>query len=270
MPEWSFRYNCYEVAHTWDPSCTAANVQIGFVVLTEALRMYGSLSAAQFALQLYLARGKTIAKAKKEGQHDVKAIEYATDRAETLGEKRSASDSQITFETLSDQENNNYLIARKDDSESKKKERQQARVIKRVHYQIPEVEDKNALKHGQTTVRSESHGIPTSISMESVEPKPKMIGHLERETVLRLLRQSVESWLRSSAFLGFNAYIMFSLFCLCRHVTGKFYYRLISIFPATFGCLLAIQIERPSRRNALAVYVANVASEVNFVFHISF
>jgi len=45
---------------------------------------------------------------------------------------------------------------------------------------------------------------------------------------------------------------------------GKFYYSLCAYTPAFLGSLLAIMIERPSRRPALAIYVANIATETIF------
>jgi hypothetical protein len=45
---------------------------------------------------------------------------------------------------------------------------------------------------------------------------------------------------------------------------GKFYYSMCAYTPAFIGSLLAIMIERPSRRPALAIYVANIASETIF------
>ena len=42
---------------------------------------------------------------------------------------------------------------------------------------------------------------------------------------------------------------------------GRFYYTLCAYVPSFFGSLLAILVERPSRRRALAFYVANIGSE---------
>lgn len=83
---------------------------------------------------------------------------------------------------------------------------------------------------------------------------------IEKEQVLTIL----ESSLRSSAFLGFNAMTMLLGFCSVRKVTGKFYYTLCASLPAFIGSLMAIYIEKPSRRSALSFYVANIASECLF------
>lgn len=85
-------------------------------------------------------------------------------------------------------------------------------------------------------------------------------GANDKEQVLTIL----ESSLRSSAFLGFNAMTMLLGFCSVRKVTGKFYYTLCASLPAFIGSLMAIYIEKPSRRSALAFYVANIASECLF------
>ncbi|RWS19934.1 hypothetical protein B4U80_03780, partial [Leptotrombidium deliense] len=43
MPDWSFPYNCYEIGHTWDPSCSKAVWLITSSVLREAFLMYSGL-----------------------------------------------------------------------------------------------------------------------------------------------------------------------------------------------------------------------------------
>ena len=77
------------------------------------------------------------------------------------------------------------------------------------------------------------------------------------------------SVLRSSFFLGFNAYTMIGGFCLTRHIAGRFYYSFQATLPAFIASLMAIQIERPSRRPALAFYCANIASECLFKIGVS-
>ena len=88
----------------------------------------------------------------------------------------------------------------------------------------------------------------------------KTSSYIDKEQVMTIL----ESSLRSSAFLGFNAMTMLLGFCSVRKVTGKFYYTLCASLPAFVGSLMAIYIEKPSRRSALAFYVANIASECLF------
>lgn len=74
-------------------------------------------------------------------------------------------------------------------------------------------------------------------------------------------KECFESILRSSSFLGINAFLVILFFCLFRQVFGRFYYTLCAYMPSFFGSFLAIHTERPSRRRALAFYVANIASE---------
>lgn len=52
-----------------------------------------------------------------------------------------------------------------------------------------------------------------------------------------------------------------SLFCLLRRLTGRFYYLLVACLPGVLASWLAIQVERPGRRPALAFYVLNIASQ---------
>ncbi len=40
LPEWSLPYNCYEIGHTWTPSCEEAALDITFTVFTEAIKLY--------------------------------------------------------------------------------------------------------------------------------------------------------------------------------------------------------------------------------------
>uniref|UniRef100_T1KXV9 Transmembrane protein 135 N-terminal domain-containing protein n=2 Tax=Tetranychus urticae TaxID=32264 RepID=T1KXV9_TETUR len=50
LPEWSFKYNCYETAHTWTPHCSVASWEIGSSAFQEGLKMYSALNAVQFIL----------------------------------------------------------------------------------------------------------------------------------------------------------------------------------------------------------------------------
>lgn len=76
--------------------------------------------------------------------------------------------------------------------------------------------------------------------------------------------ESAKSILRSSCFLSANVFTILLFFCMFRHQTGKFYYRIHSFFPTFAAAMLAILIEKPSRRFPLAIYVANIASECLF------
>ena len=76
--------------------------------------------------------------------------------------------------------------------------------------------------------------------------------------------ESFKSIMRSSTFLSMNALNMVLFFCLTREMTGKFYYRVHAFLPTFTASFLAILIEKPTRRYALAAYVANIASECLF------
>ena len=36
-------YSCYELGHTWNPSCTASSVDVGLTCLEEAVKIYSSV-----------------------------------------------------------------------------------------------------------------------------------------------------------------------------------------------------------------------------------
>ncbi|XP_015791705.1 transmembrane protein 135 isoform X2 [Tetranychus urticae] len=133
LPEWSFKYNCYETAHTWTPHCSTASWEIGSSAFAEGLKMYSALNTLQFILN-----------------------------------RKYTQDALL-----------------------------------------------------------------------------KAIGNI----------------LNSSTFLGVNGFLMFSLFCGIRRASGKFYYSLVAFLPSFIAAYVAIFIERPHRRSALALYLINIASE---------
>jgi len=51
------------------------------------------------------------------------------------------------------------------------------------------------------------------------------------------------------------------IFCGSRNVLGAFYFAVVAHLPAAIASYLSIQLERPVRRPALAIYVVNVACE---------
>lgn len=77
-------------------------------------------------------------------------------------------------------------------------------------------------------------------------------------------KESAMSVFRSSAFLATNVFTIPLFLCMFRHQTGKFYCTVHSFIPIFTAAMLAIAIEKPSRRFPLAVYVANIASECMF------
>ena len=36
-------YSCYELGHTWNPSCTGSSVEVGLTCLEEAVKIYSSV-----------------------------------------------------------------------------------------------------------------------------------------------------------------------------------------------------------------------------------
>ncbi|KAH9497817.1 hypothetical protein DERF_013773 [Dermatophagoides farinae] len=92
---------------------------------------------------------------------------------------------------------------------------------------------------------------------------------LQKKFDQKNLMKTTQSILRSSIFLGANAFLVILFLCLSLRISGRFYYPLNAYLPSFFGSLLAILNERPSRRKALAFYVANIASEITYKISIS-
>lgn len=74
--------------------------------------------------------------------------------------------------------------------------------------------------------------------------------------------ETVKSILRSSFFIFFHAYNGSVMGCALRRGFGRFYYRVLVCAPALISSYLALIIEKPSRRQALAFYLLNMASEI--------
>lgn len=87
---------------------------------------------------------------------------------------------------------------------------------------------------------------------------------LSRKYDRKSFEETFRSILRSSAFLAFNAFLVILCFCMSRHLFGRFYFTLCAHLPSFIGSLMALMYEKPSRRKALAFYVANIASETVF------
>ena len=43
-------YTCYELGHTWNPSCTQSSVEVGLTCFEEALKIYASVYTVRVAL----------------------------------------------------------------------------------------------------------------------------------------------------------------------------------------------------------------------------
>lgn len=74
--------------------------------------------------------------------------------------------------------------------------------------------------------------------------------------------ETVKSILRSSFFIFFHAYNGSVMGCALRRSFGRFYYRILVCAPALISSYLALLIEKPARRQALAFYMLNLASEI--------
>lgn len=70
-----------------------------------------------------------------------------------------------------------------------------------------------------------------------------------------------QSIFRSTSFLTFNALSTLCLFCMSRHLAGRFYLPLVSHLPAIISSFGSLKIERENRRSALAFYCCNIAME---------
>lgn len=74
--------------------------------------------------------------------------------------------------------------------------------------------------------------------------------------------ETIESTIRSSSFIFFHAYNGSLMACTLRWTFGRWYYRVLICMPALVSCYLSLLIEKPSRRQALAFYMLNMASEI--------
>lgn len=78
------------------------------------------------------------------------------------------------------------------------------------------------------------------------------------------LKNTLLGILQSTAFLTANAFIFSLSLCSLRALVGSFNFLSIAFVPSFIASLVAILVERPSRRNLLTLYVTNVASETLF------
>lgn len=75
------------------------------------------------------------------------------------------------------------------------------------------------------------------------------------------LENTILGILQSTAFLTTSAFSYSMYMCTIRNFLGGFNFFTASYIPAFLSSLTAILLERPSRRNLLCLYVANVATE---------
>lgn len=83
------------------------------------------------------------------------------------------------------------------------------------------------------------------------------------------VKRTLQAVLISSFFLGFNAFAFIAVFCSLRRLVGRFNFFNASYLPGFLASLMAILLERKSRRQALAIYVCNIASETIFRMRVS-
>lgn len=74
--------------------------------------------------------------------------------------------------------------------------------------------------------------------------------------------ETIKSILRSSFFIFFHAYNGSVMGCALRRISGRFYYRILVCAPALISSYISLLIEKPARRQALAFYMLNLASEI--------
>lgn len=87
---------------------------------------------------------------------------------------------------------------------------------------------------------------------------------LQRRCDVAAFWETLKSTLTSSSFLAFNFYSGMCISCFLRNNSDRYYYRIQCFIPALLATALALQIERPGRRPALAFYLANMSSELAF------
>ncbi|KAK3928012.1 Transmembrane protein 135 [Frankliniella fusca] len=78
------------------------------------------------------------------------------------------------------------------------------------------------------------------------------------------LKNTLLGIVQSTAFLTANAFGYSLSLCFLRAIMGNFNFMTISYVPSFIASLVAILVERPSRRSLLTLYVTNVASETLF------
>ena len=80
---------------------------------------------------------------------------------------------------------------------------------------------------------------------------------------LKRVKTVLTSILRSSLFLSYTCFGFVTGHCALRRLLGFTNYWTASLLPGLLSCLLAILLERRSRRSALATYVCTVVSPLS-------
>lgn len=87
---------------------------------------------------------------------------------------------------------------------------------------------------------------------------------ISRKYDLGSFYETFKSILTSTSFLGFHFMSGIVISCVLRNNASRYYYNVQVFWPGFISACLAILIERPSRRAALAFYMANMSTELAF------
>jgi len=85
---------------------------------------------------------------------------------------------------------------------------------------------------------------------------------LQRKYDFGSFYETFKSIITSASFLGFNFFGGIAVSCFLRNNSDRYYYRVQCFLPGFIASYMALLIERPSRRPALAFYLANMSSEL--------
>lgn len=85
---------------------------------------------------------------------------------------------------------------------------------------------------------------------------------LQRKYDPEAFLETLKSIVTSSSFLGFNLFAGIAVSCILRNNSDRYYYRVQCFIPGFIASYMALLIERPTRRPALAFYLANMSSEL--------
>lgn len=85
---------------------------------------------------------------------------------------------------------------------------------------------------------------------------------LQRKYSFEAFYETFKSIITSSSFLSFNFLGGIGVSCILRNNSDRYYYRIQCFLPGFIASYMALLIERPSRRPALAFYLANMSTEL--------
>lgn len=92
---------------------------------------------------------------------------------------------------------------------------------------------------------------------------------LQRKYNPEAFLETSKSILTSASFLGFNLFAGIGVSCLLRNNSDRYYYRIQCFLPGFIASYMALLVERPGRRPALAFYMANMSSELLFKWFVA-